>query len=146
MAKHDFRPSPKLRVLYNIYFAGIILVFYLFTIPLLLLFPSLVLAYLLVTFLGFAYIRAYFQTILYNIGGKEVSWSRGVFFKRTSVVPYTRITNIDAVQGPVQRWLGLGTLKLQTAGYSGQNVRAELRIEGVEELDKLRTTIAKRVK
>lgn len=47
------------------------------------------------------------------------------------IVPYNRITNLDIRQGPVMRILGLSTLSIQTAGYSGQAI-PEIKIEGVE--------------
>jgi len=70
----------------------------------------------------------------------EMRWKRGVWFRRTGIVPYNRITNLDVIQGPVMRMLGISTLSIQTAGYSGQAV-PEIRIEGIEHADELRELI-----
>lgn len=40
---------------------------------------------------------------------------RGIFFQRTLVVPYGRMQYVDIGVGPVERSLGLCTLKLHTA-------------------------------
>jgi membrane protein YdbS with pleckstrin-like domain len=40
---------------------------------------------------------------------------RGIFFQRTLVVPYGRMQYVDISVGPVERPLGLCTLKLHTA-------------------------------
>jgi|GEM_PF-3595233 hypothetical protein len=61
--------------------------------------------------------------------------------QKTGIVPYNRVTNIDITQGPISRILGIATLKIQTAGYSGQQARAEIRIEGMEQFEELRELI-----
>ncbi|MEZ2390878.1 PH domain-containing protein [bacterium RCC_150] len=40
---------------------------------------------------------------------------RGIFYQRTMVVPYGRMQYVDVSVGPVERMLGLCTLKLHTA-------------------------------
>lgn len=40
---------------------------------------------------------------------------RGIFFRRLLVVPYGRMQYVDVTAGPVERWLGLATVKLHTA-------------------------------
>jgi len=40
---------------------------------------------------------------------------RGIFFQRVLVVPYGRMQYVDIAAGPVERGLGLCTLKLHTA-------------------------------
>ena len=42
----------------------------------------------------------------------------GIFFQRVMVVPYGRMQYVDISVGPVERWLGLCTLKLHTASAS----------------------------
>lgn len=44
---------------------------------------------------------------------------RGVLFRTTSLVPYARIQHVDTRHGPVDRWLGLATLVIFTAGTRG---------------------------
>jgi hypothetical protein len=84
-----------------------------------------------------AWVRLYYISMWYELRDDEMSWKRGVWFRRTGIVPYNRITNLDVIQGPVMRMLGISTLSIQTAGYSGQAV-PEIRIEGIEHADDLR--------
>jgi membrane protein YdbS with pleckstrin-like domain len=70
----------------------------------------------------------------------EMRWKRGVLFRKTGIVPYNRITNIDIRQGPVMRALDISMLSIQTAGYSGQ-AQAEIRIEGIVYAEELRELI-----
>ena len=87
-----------------------------------------------------AWVRLYYESMWYDLRDDEMSWKRGVWFRRTGIVPYNRITNLDVIQGPVMRRLGISTLSIQTAGYSGQDV-PEIRIEGIEHADDLRELI-----
>ncbi|MDR3102431.1 MAG: PH domain-containing protein [Methanocalculaceae archaeon] len=83
----------------------------------------------------------YYKSVIYHLNATEVTWKRGVWFRKTGTIPYTRITNIDVVQGPVMRLFGISNLKIQTAGYSGNNGSAEISIEGIEEPELLRAMI-----
>jgi membrane protein YdbS with pleckstrin-like domain len=86
------------------------------------------------------WIRLYYLSMWYELRDDEMSWKRGVWFRRTGIVPYNRITNLDVIQGPVMRMLGISTLSIQTAGYSGQAV-PEIRIEAIEHAEELRELI-----
>ncbi|MFY9799882.1 MAG: PH domain-containing protein [Methanoregula sp.] len=87
-----------------------------------------------------AWVRLYYTSMWYELREDDMSWKRGVWFHRTGIVPYNRITNLDVIQGPVMRMLGISTLSIQTAGYSGQAV-PEIRIEGIEHAEELRELI-----
>jgi membrane protein YdbS with pleckstrin-like domain len=88
----------------------------------------------------FVWVGQYYKSMAYELREDEISWKRGVWFQTTGVVPYNRITNLDVKQGPVMRVLGIFTLAIQTAGYSGQ-AAPEIRIEGMEHADELRELI-----
>ena len=64
-----------------------------------------------------ASVRLYYVSMWYELKDDEMSWKRGVWFRRTGILPYNRITNLDVIQGPVMRMLGISTLSIQTAGY-----------------------------
>jgi uncharacterized protein len=93
---------------------------------------------LLVVF--FIWLSLYYESMWYELREDEMSWKRGVWFHTTGIVPYNRITNLDIKQGPVMRALGISTLAIQTAGYSGQSV-PEIRIEGMEHAEELREVL-----
>ena len=143
----DFKPSPQFKKLYYIYFISFVLLAILpWYIPMLLFVPptaTLGLSIPLLAILIFViyWIQKYYDTMLYKLARNEIVWRRGVWFRRTGIVPYNRITNIDINQGPISRMLGIAALKIQTAGYSGQQVRSEIRIEGMERFEELRELV-----
>jgi len=142
----DIRPDPRLRGYYYAVMALVVvlgvlswLVPVLMTIPVTYAIAALVLLVLLVSFWSF-WIPLYYTTVVYRLTDDEISWARGVWFRRTGIVPYARITNVDIVQGPVMRRFSISSLKIQTAGYSAQ-AQSELSLEGIEEPEELREVI-----
>ena len=53
--------------------------------------------------------------------------TRGLMFRRVSVVPYGRMQFIDVTAGPVERSLGLATLRMHTAAAA-----SDARIPGLD--------------
>jgi membrane protein YdbS with pleckstrin-like domain len=98
-----------------------------------------------ITVLFIIWTRLYFDTMEYELHDDELRWRRGVWFRTTGIVPYSRITNLDLRQGPVMRWLGISTIAVQTAGYSGQAV-PEIRIEAIEQAEELRELLRSAVR
>lgn len=92
------------------------------------------------TVLFIIWTKLYFDSMWYELHEDEMRWKRGVIFRRTGIVPYNRITNIDIRQGPVMRALDISTLSIQTAGYSGK-AQAEIRIEAIVHAEELRELI-----
>ena len=150
----EFRPVSQLRTLYYIYLLlGIVIGVLPWFVPLMLYLPRvsdnalfitvfLLLLPLLIV-LGFIvyWIYRYYGTIRYKLTNDEVEWRRGVWFQQTGIVPYNRITNIDTVQGPISRMLGIAALRIQTAGYSAQQAQAEIKMNGIEHFDALRALL-----
>jgi membrane protein YdbS with pleckstrin-like domain len=143
-----FSPSKSLMTLYILDFIIFILVMLLFIyIPVVLyagLEPIINAAFLgvilVVVILFLIWTKLYYESMWYELLEDEVRWKRGVWFRATGIVPYNRITNIDLKQGPVMRILGISTVSLQTAGYSGAAV-PEIRIEGIIHAEELREQI-----
>jgi len=65
------------------------------------------------------WINQYYTSISYTLTDHEIVVQKGIWWKRKSFVPYNRITNINIVQGPLSRRFQLGTVLIQTAGFSG---------------------------
>ncbi|NIR87720.1 PH domain-containing protein [Candidatus Bathyarchaeota archaeon] len=91
------------------------------------------------------WIQKYYSSITYTLANDEIVVERGVWWKRKSFVPYNRITNINIVQGPIARQFGLGTVRVQTAGFSGGGSAggrvAEAVILGVKNFEEIRNVI-----
>lgn len=143
-----FKPAPALSTLFIINFILFVLLISGFTIiPIFivsgsnLIVAAIIVACLIIILIGYLlWVRLYYESMWYELREDEMSWRRGVWFHRTGIVPYNRITNLDIVQGPIMRALGISTLAIQTAGYSGQAV-PEIRIEGIVHAEELRELI-----
>jgi membrane protein YdbS with pleckstrin-like domain len=62
----------------------------------------------------------YYRSLSYEIQDDEVIVHVGIWTKSVKHVPYRTVTNLTAKRDILDRWLGLGTLDIQTAGMSGQ--------------------------
>ncbi len=88
-----------------------------------------------------------FRALEYSIDDEGVKMKSGVIWKKFVTVPYHKITNVDITQGPMQRYYNIGTIHVQTAGAGGQQgQKAELKLNGIKELDKARDIIIGKVK
>jgi uncharacterized membrane protein YdbT with pleckstrin-like domain len=65
-------------------------------------------------------IGPYFRSLRYEIQDDEVVVHAGIWTKSVKHVPYRTVTNLTVKRDVIDRWLGLGTLNVQTAGMSGQ--------------------------
>jgi len=93
------------------------------------------------------WIAAYFRSLEYSITGDAVKGKKGVFWKKFVTMPYHKITNVDITQGPLQRKFNVGTIHCQTAGAGGQQGGvAELKMEGIRDLEGVKNAIMERVK
>jgi len=93
------------------------------------------------------WIPAFYRSLEYSINTDSVSGKKGVFWRRTVAIPYSKITNIDITQGPVQRWFDIGTIHCQTAGMAGpQGQKAELKLLGIKDLEDVKEMIRVNVK
>ena len=147
-----FRPSPQFRLWYGLTALLVALVALVALAPFSLFadLPSAItigVAVLVVVLLALflAWTALYYASMEYELRDDELSWRRGVWFRRTGIVPYNRITNIDIRQGPLMRALGISNLAVQTAGYSGQMV-PEIVLEAMEHAEELRTALRSRVR
>lgn len=148
----EFKPSPRFKTLLFIYLVlGILIGVLPWYLPIvayasidisLILLIIFILPIVLFTTL---WITKYYDSITYKLTEEEIIGKRGVWFKRIGIVPYNRITNIDIIQGPISRFLGIASIKIQTAGYSGEK-SAEMRLDGVEKADELKDLILKFVR
>ncbi|WP_439027957.1 PH domain-containing protein [Haloarchaeobius sp. DT45] len=86
------------------------------------------------------WIPAFYRSADYRLTADELEYRRGVFFQQKTTVPYNRITNVDSVQGPVQRVVDAGTVRIHTAGFGGQT-GAELTIDGVSDFEDIKEQV-----
>lgn len=58
----------------------------------------------------------------YQIGADRLRVVRGLLFRSDTVVPFGRVQHIDVHQGPLDRFFGIATLTLHTAGNHNASV------------------------
>jgi len=151
-----FKPAPQFKMLYYIYLVlAIVLSVFTWYIPVAVFAPFVITYYITVVLaiillpivvLTLYWIPKYYKTMIYHFTDTEIEWRRGVWFKKTGIVPYNRITNVDVGQGPFSRRLGIASLKIQTAGYSApaggggvtsssRNIRRRYVLENTRRID-----------
>lgn len=87
----------------------------------------------------------YYKSIKYNIEEHEIVIHRGVIQKKVKVVPFQSITNITISRDPIDRIFYIGSVKIQTAGYSGEKT-PELKIEGIANYNDIYNKIMSSIK
>jgi len=137
------QPSAKLRTKYYLY---VWICFALFILPFVLigLAPGAGLIYVAIflavnaVWLLFAHllIPPYFRSISYELTDQEIIVHKGIFTKSENVVPYHMVTNAALKRGPLDRWLGIGTLEVHTAGFS-QQAKPEAHLVGLQDYEDL---------
>lgn len=61
----------------------------------------------------------YTRSLRYEIQDDEVIVYAGIWTQSVKHVPYRTVTNLTVKRGVLDRWLGIGTLSIQTAGTGG---------------------------
>ncbi len=90
------------------------------------------------------YLLAYIKTLRYRLSEDDLRLDSGVFWKKKKVIPLHKITNANTLQGPLERWFGLGHLNVQTAGH-GASGSPEGRLVGLEEFEGIKEEIMQKV-
>lgn len=80
----------------------------------------------------------YFTT-RYRFDPGELVVRDGLIFRNERHIPFERIQNLDLVQGPLQRWLGVAQVLVQTA--SGSEPEAQLKVLKLAAVDVMRRKI-----
>ncbi len=78
-------------------------------------------------------------TLRYRLTADHLVLREGLFFRKTRHIPYARIQNIDTVQNPLHRLLGVAEVLLETAG--GKEPEAVLRVLSLRRLEEIRAGV-----
>lgn len=84
-----------------------------------------------------------FHTLRYRFDDEGVSSSWGILFRREVSLTYARIQDIHLSRNILERWLGIGTVQIQTAAGSSS---AELTIEGTDRFEEIRDFLYSRMR
>ncbi|MCY3413911.1 MAG: PH domain-containing protein [Candidatus Heimdallarchaeota archaeon] len=93
-------------------------------------------------------LKYYYLSIEFEILQDEIHVNRGIITKSRKIVPFRTITNIDIRRGPYDRVYGIGSIEIQTAGYSANKSGPEERLDGVPSslLEEIQREIINRVR
>ncbi len=84
-----------------------------------------------------------YHTLWYRFDASGVSMGYGILFRREMQLTYARMQDIHLSQNIVERWLGIGTVTVQTAG-SGAG--GNLAIVGVKDFNAIRDYLYARMR
>jgi len=84
-----------------------------------------------------------FKTLRYRFDEKGVAVSYGLLWRRESYLTYARIQDIHVSRNIFERWLGLGSVEIQTAAGSANAAEA---IVGVRRYDDIRNFLYARMR
>jgi len=62
---------------------------------------------------------------------KSLRVKRGLLVREEKTIPLDKITDVGLVEGPVMRWLDLQALSVETAGQTGRQGGALVRLTGI---------------
>lgn len=105
-------------------------------------FSEAILAYNKVIYFGFSsffglyliYLFLAFPKKKYALRDRDISYKSGVFFLKTTTVPFSRIQHVETDEKPISRILKLASLSVYTAGDSSD----DLVIKGIKKQEALK--------
>jgi putative membrane protein len=84
----------------------------------------------------------YWNRFVYRVGPGEIRIDSGILTRTHRSIPFDRVQDVDIIQGPVMRLLGLATVKFETGG-SGPAGTADglLQVISLERAEQLRALV-----
>ncbi len=79
---------------------------------------TVIIPYLMIVISANSYLKAYIRNFYYTFSKENIVINHGVFTKTRATIPYSRIQNINIVNGVFDRMYDLFTVKIETAGSS----------------------------
>ena len=99
------------------------------------------------------FISFYFRSIEYSVKTEtgetmpEVYVKKGIVTVTEKHVPFRTITNVSSRAGPFDRVFGIGSVHIETAGYSGSHQTGpEIKLEGIVFYEEIRDFIVKELR
>ena len=83
---------------------------------------GLLLLLALAVLLAYKWPAARHERLRYLVDEGGLRIRRGVFWRKVIWIPISRVQHTDVSQGPVQRWYGLATFTVHTAGTAGASI------------------------
>ncbi len=92
-------------------------------------------------------IPLYHKSLKYSLDEELLKLERGILWKEEISIPYSKITSMDIIQGPLERIFHLSQIHIQTASSGGlHSDEAEIRLIGIKQRDEIKKIILKKIK
>lgn len=127
------RFSPKLRV-YHYLHSLLVLLISIIGIP-------LIPIWLVV---GWVWAGRYFRSLRCELDDRHLRVRRGVLFRKVKTIPLDRIQDLTLLDGPIQRALGLCSLRIETAGQSSPQGSADATLTGLIDAEEFQEVVLER--
>jgi len=124
------RFSPKLRV-YHYLHSLLVLLISIIGIP-------LIPIWLVV---GWVWAGRYFRSLRCELDDRHLRVRRGVLFRKVKTIPLDRIQDLTLLDGPIQRALGLCSLRIETAGQSSPQGSADATLTGLIDAEEFQEVV-----
>ena len=106
---------------------------------------SLGLSFILWTII-FPLVILWIKKLSYHIGEERITISHGIITKTQQNIPYSAITDFALKRGPYDRILGIGSIKIQTAGQLHNPTGYEGSLSGLLDYNNLITELRTKIK
>ena len=85
-------------------------------------------------FVGWWWAGRYFDSIRCELTERRLRIYRGVMFRKDKTIMLDKIQDMSLHHGPFQRWLGITSLQIETAGNSGPQGQADAKLVGIRDV------------
>lgn len=96
--------------------------------------------------LGYWISYLWITRLSYSIEDERVVISKGIITKKNVSIPYAAITDFTLSRSLYERWLGIATIFVQTAGQGAQAGGHEGKLEGLVDYEGLHATLRDKIK
>ena len=95
---------------------------------------------------SFPLIHLWIKNLSYFIHDDRITIKSGIITKKEQNIPYRSITDFVLARGPFDRILGIGTIKIQTAGQSTSATGYEGSLSGLLDYEPLHADLREKLK
>ena len=95
---------------------------------------------------AFPQIHLWIKNLSYFIYDDRITIQSGIITKKEQNIPYRSITDFVLARGPFDRILGIGTIKIQTAGQSTSATGYEGSLSGLLDYEPIHTDLREKLK
>lgn len=89
---------------------------------------------------GKMYIDKYFENLFCELTTRSLHFKKGVLFTTERTIPLDKIQDLTFREGPILRYFGLASLKVETAGQSAANT-ADMTLLGIMDSANFRMSV-----